>query len=90
MDQCVGPPVTLKVMFDALLDAFAMLVLAGGLLWLARRETLFIPDLPISMASAVLTGVAGAARMLGSAARILREDVASDGSASCFHCTIVD
>ncbi|MBK7952923.1 MAG: hypothetical protein IPK02_02545 [Candidatus Accumulibacter sp.] len=74
MHQCVGsPPVTLKVMFHALLDAFAMLVLASGLLWLARRETLFIPDVPISMASAVITGVAGAALMLWSAARRLRE-----------------
>jgi hypothetical protein len=67
------PQVTAKVMGYALLDAVGMLVFASGLMWLARHETLFIPDFPTSTSTAVLTVVACIALMLWSAARILRE-----------------
>jgi hypothetical protein len=68
-----GPQVTAKVMCYALLDAVGMLVFASGLMWLARHETLFIPDFPTGTITAVLTVIAGIALMVWSAARILRE-----------------
>lgn len=73
MDSRQRPPVTLKVMFYALLDATGMLIFASGLMWLVRQQTLFIPDFPTSTASAVVTVAAGIALMVWSAARILRE-----------------
>lgn len=73
MNRRQRPAVTLKVMCYALLDAIGMLVMASGLMWLARQETLFIPGFPTSTTSAVITFAAGIALMLWSAARILRE-----------------
>ena len=73
MDRRHRPRVTAKVMFYALLDVAGTLILASGLMWLARQQTLFIPDFPSSTTTAVLTVAAGFALMLWSVAGILRE-----------------
>ncbi|HCV12342.1 MAG TPA: hypothetical protein DGC76_01335 [Candidatus Accumulibacter sp.] len=73
MDQRRRPRVTVKVMLYALLDVAGTLILASGLMWLARQQTLFIPGFPTSTATAVVTVVAGLALMLWSVAGIVRE-----------------
>ena len=65
--------VTPSVLLFALLDVVGMLILASGALWLARGQTLFIPDFPTSTPAALLTVVAGVALMLWATAQILRE-----------------
>ena len=76
MDGRQRPPVTLKVMFYALLDAAGMLIFASGLMWLVRQQTLFIPDFPTSTPSAVLSVIVGIALMVWAVAGILRELIA--------------
>ena len=73
MDRRHRPRVTAKVMLYALLDVAGTLIVASGLMWLARRQTLFIPDFPTSTATAILTVATGVALMLWSVAGILRE-----------------
>jgi hypothetical protein len=73
MDQRQRPRVTARVMLYALLDVAGTLILASGLMWLARQQTLFLPDFPTSTATAILTVAAGVALMLWSVAGILRE-----------------
>ncbi len=73
MDRRHRPRVTAKVMLYALLDVAGTLILASGLMWLARRQTLFIPDFPTGTTTAVLTVAAGFALMLWSVAGIIRE-----------------
>lgn len=68
--------VTPKVLFYALLDVAGMLVLASGAMWLARGQTLFIPDFPASTPGAVLSVVGGIALMVWAVAGILRELIA--------------
>jgi hypothetical protein len=46
MDSRQRPPVTLKVMFYALLDAAGMLVFASGLMWLVRQQDAVHPRFP--------------------------------------------
>ncbi|ACV34303.1 hypothetical protein [Accumulibacter sp.] len=65
--------VTPRVLLFALLDVVGMLILASGALWLARGETLFIPDFPTSTPTAVITVAAGVALMVWAVAGILRE-----------------
>ncbi len=73
MDARRTPRVTLRIMLYALLDVVAMLILASGAMWLARGQTLFIPDFPTTTAGAVITVAAGVALMLWAVAGILRE-----------------
>ncbi|KFB67477.1 hypothetical protein [Candidatus Accumulibacter vicinus] len=68
--------VTPKVLCYALLDVAGMLVLASGAMWLARGQTLFIPDFPASTPGAVLSVVGGIALMVWAVAGILRELIA--------------
>jgi len=73
MDRHLRPRVTAKVMLYALLDVAGTLIFASGLMWLARQQTLFIPDFPTGTATAILTVATGVALMLWSVAGILRE-----------------
>ncbi|EXI79920.1 MAG: hypothetical protein AW12_02944 [Candidatus Accumulibacter sp. BA-94] len=77
MDSRGRPRVTLKVMFFALLDGAGIVILASGAMWLFRGQTLFIPDFPTSVPTAVITVVAGIALMLWATAQILRELIQS-------------
>jgi len=67
------PRVTLRVVFFALLDAAGILVFSSGAMWLARGQTLFIPNFPTSTPAALLTVVAGIALMLWATAQVLNE-----------------
>jgi hypothetical protein len=73
MDRRHRPRVTAKVMLYALLDVAGTLILASGLMWLARQQALFVPDFPTDTTTAVLTVAAGFALMLWSVAGIIRE-----------------
>ena len=78
------PRVTFKVFFYALLDGAVILVFSSGAMWLARGQTLFIPDFPTSTPAAVLTVIAGIALMLWATAQMLLELTrapAADGEA---------
>lgn len=67
------PRVTLRALCFALLDAAGILVFASGAMWLARGETLFIPNFPTSTASALLTVAAGIGLMLWASGQMLNE-----------------
>jgi hypothetical protein len=67
------PRVTLRVLFFALLDAAGIVVLSSGAMWLARGQTLFIPDFPTSTPAALITVVAGITLMLWATAQMLGE-----------------
>jgi hypothetical protein len=73
MEHRHRPRVTAKLVLYALLDVAGTLILASGLMWLARQQALFLPDFPTSTATAILTVAAGVALMLWSVAGILRE-----------------
>jgi hypothetical protein len=67
------PRVTLRVLLFALLDAAGIVVFASGAMWLARGQTLFIPNFPTSTPAAVITVVAGIALMLWASGQMLNE-----------------
>ena len=67
------PRVTLRVLLFALLDAAGIVVFASGAMWLARDQTLFLPDFPTSTPAAVITVVAGIALMLWASGQMLNE-----------------
>ncbi|WP_374680844.1 hypothetical protein [Accumulibacter sp.] len=67
------PPVTLRVVLFALLDAAGIVVFSSGAMWLARGQTLFIPNFPTSTPAALITVVAGVALMLWATGQMLNE-----------------
>ncbi len=67
------PRVTLRVFFFALLDAAGILIFSSGAMWLARGQTLFIPNFPTSTPAALITVVAGIALMLWATGQVLNE-----------------
>ncbi|EXI80112.1 MAG: hypothetical protein AW10_01992 [Candidatus Accumulibacter appositus] len=67
------PRVTLRVVLFALVDAVGILVFSSGAMWLARGQTLFIPNFPTSTPAALVTVVAGFALMLWATGQMLHE-----------------
>ncbi len=67
------PPVTLRVVLFALLDAAGIVVFSSGAMWLTRGQTLFIPNFPTSTPAALITVVAGVALMLWATGQMLNE-----------------
>lgn len=67
------PQLTLKIVFLAVFDVIGMVLFATGAMWLARSESLFIPDFPSSMAEALAASIVGLVLMVWAAAQILRE-----------------
>ena len=73
MRSGLRPRLTLKTLLFALIDIAGMILLASGVMWVARRQTLFIPDFPGNMTEAVATSIVGLLLMLWAVAQILKE-----------------
>ncbi|MBK7354644.1 hypothetical protein [Propionivibrio sp.] len=71
--QSLRPQLTLSIMLFAVLDVVGMVCFATGVMWLVRRQSLFIPNFPTHWAEAIGILVAGLLLMLWAAGRILRE-----------------
>lgn len=73
MRQALRPQLTFKTLLFALIDIVGMFLLASGVMWVARRQSLFFPDFPGNLTEAIMTGIAGLLLMLWAVAQILKE-----------------
>lgn len=73
MRQALRPQLTLKIMFYAILDVVGMVQFATGAMWLARGQSLLIPDFPSGTFQAITLVVSGLLLMVWAVTRILGE-----------------
>lgn len=73
MRPVVRPRITAWIVLYALIDVLGMLLFSTGVMWLARRQGLFLHDFPQGFPDALAVTLAGLVLMVWAVSRILRE-----------------